>query len=206
MSRLPFSLFWLIAPAAMALWLIVSVPSRWFGLDTGAIGAALMLLVAWSGLWLSSRLKEEGESNVSPGEQQAWVALAFTGLIGGLMVYQSNLLLGAKSVADLRELGRPIAMLVVGWIIFSAILRQRIGNRIQHDERDRDVERASDIAGYTSLCIAIMILVVLLGFSPPEKLVWATPLVLANLLVFVLVLANLIANITAISLYRRDRV
>lgn len=198
-------MFWLIAPVAMALWLLVSAPSRWFGLDTGAIGAALMLLVAWIGLWLASRIKDDGESAVSPGEQKTWVALVFTGLIGGLMLFKSDLFSGAKSVTDLREIGRPIAMLIVGWIIFSALLRQRIGDRIQQDERDLEVERVSDMAAYVSLCVAIVCLAVMLAFSPPAKLEWVTPVVLANLLVLMLVLANFIANAVAISRYWRDR-
>lgn len=198
-------MFWLLAPAAMALWLLVATPSRWLGIDTGSIGAAIMLAAAWIGLGLASRIADDPESPRSPGEQKNWVALAFSGLIGALVVFKAGLFANAETVADLREVGRPIAMLIAGWLIFGSLLRQRLGKRIQQDERDMAVGRAADVTAYVTLCFMVVGIAVTLGFTPRTRLDWATPIALANLLVFALVLASFVGHAVAAWRYWRDR-
>lgn len=205
MTRIPPSAFWLLAPGAMALWLLVATPSRWFGIDTGSIGAAIMLAAAWIGLGLATRIPDDPDSPRSPGEQKNWVALAFSSLIGALMIFKAGVFVNAESVADLREVGRPIGMLIVGWIIFGSLLRRRLGRRIQQDERDVAVERASDLTAYVTLCVVVMGIAVTLGFTPRTRLDWATPIALANLLVFALVLASFVGHAVAAWRYWRDR-
>lgn len=205
MRRLSPSAFWFVAPLALAFWLIVATPSRWLGIDTGALGASILLVAAWVGLWLASRIPDDAESAMSPGEQKNWVALVFTGVIGALMLTKADLIANAPSVADLGGVGRTLVMLVIGWIIFGSMLRQRMGKRVQQDERDSVVERAADASSHLTLCIAIVAVAVTLGFSPRERIDWLSPIALAHVLIFAVVLASFVGHAVAVWRYRRDR-
>ncbi len=205
MRRLPALAFWLLAPAAMALWLLVATPSRWIGIDSGALGAALMLTLAWLGLWLASRIGDDASSQLSPGEQKNAVALAFTGLVVAIMLFKADLIMHAGSVAELREVGRPVVMLLVGWIVFAALLRTRFGARVQRDERDIEVERAADAAAHTTLAVAVLVVAIMLGFSPRARIDALGPLAVANLLMFSLVSSTFVGHAVAAWHYRRDR-
>ncbi|PZQ19888.1 MAG: hypothetical protein DI564_01210 [Rhodanobacter denitrificans] len=205
MHRVPSALFWLLAPAALGRWLIVAIPSRWHGIDTGSIGAALLLAVAATGLWLSGRIPDDGASQRSPGEQGRWVALVFTGLIGALMAVHAGSFAGARTIAELEGIGRPIAMLLVGWLILASIARRWPGTGVQVDERDRAVARAADAASHVALALAVVAIAVTLGLTPPARLSWASPIAVANLLMFALVAAAFVGHGTALWHYRRDR-
>lgn len=204
--RVPSStLFWLLAPASLALWLILVTPSRWLGIDTSAAGTGLLLLTAWAGLWLSTRIPADREASVSPSEVRQWVALVFTGAIAAFLAINAVDIARAENVSDLKALGRTVAMLVIGWILFSAVLRQRAHAGVQEDERDREVQRQADSGSHAVICLLVVALAVTLGLSPVERLAWATPIVIAHLLIFALVLANLIGCVVAVWQYRRGR-
>jgi hypothetical protein len=205
MHRVPSGLFWLLAPAAIGLWLIVAIPSRWHGIDTGAAGAGLLLAAAAAGLWLSGTIPDDGASQRSPGEQGRWVALVFTGLIGALMLAHAGAFAGARTIAELGGIGRPVVMLLVGWLILASIARRRPGAGVQADERDREVARAADAVSHGVLALAIVAIAVTLGLTPPARLSWASPIAVANLLMFVLVAAAFAGHGAALWHYRRDR-
>ncbi|MCR6700449.1 MAG: hypothetical protein NVV68_04490 [Dokdonella sp.] len=205
MHRVPSGLFWLLAPAAIGLWLIVAIPSRWHGIDTGAVGAGLLLAAAAAGLWLSGTIPDDGTSQRSPGEQGRWVALVFTGLIGALMLAHAGAFAGARTIAELGGIGRPVVMLLVGWLILASIARRRPGAGVQADERDREVARAADAVSHVVLALAIVAIAVTLGLTPPARLSWASPIAVANLLMFALVAAAFAGHGAALWHYRRDR-
>lgn len=205
MNRTHPLLFWLIAPLSLALWLILVTPTHWLGLETGAMGTALLLVTTWAGLWWSSRFPTDPDSAISPGEVRAWVALVFTAVIVAFLASSSERILRAESIADLQGVGRTFAMLIIGWLIFSSILRQRMRGGVQEDERDRDVERRAEDRAHAATCILIIGLAVTLGLSPADRLEWARPIVMAHLLIFLLVLSNLVSCIVMVWHYRRDR-
>lgn len=198
-------LFWLVAPLSMALWLLLVTPTHWMGVETSAIGTGLLLLTAWAGLWWSTRLQADPDSSVSPGEVRAWVALVFTAVIAAVLVSNAGRILQAQGLADLRGVGRTFAMLIIGWLIFSSILRQRAPAGVQVDERDRDVERRAQASEHTAICALVIGLAVTLGVTPADRLDWARPIVLSHLLAFLLVVASLIGCVITVWLYRRDR-
>lgn len=205
MRRLSPSAFWLVAPAALALWFIAALPSRWYGIDTGAIGAMLLIAAAVVGLWLASRIPGDAEEKASPGEQKRWVALAFIVLIGAAMLLGADVFARASSVADLGDVGRPIGIFLVGWVIFSALMRQRLGARVQEDERDRAVEAVADAWSHGALAVTVVGIAVMFGLSPAGRLQWATPIVTAHLLMFALLWSSFVGSVVAIVLYRRQR-
>jgi uncharacterized membrane protein len=197
------ALFWLLAPASMALWLILVTPTGWLGIDTSAAGTGLLLVTAWFGLWMSTRIPANREASVSPGEVRQWVALAFTGAIAAFLVASADTIARAEGTSDLRGIGRTVAMLVIGWVLFSAVLRQRAHAGVQEDERDRQVQRRADRGSHTTICLLVIALALTLGLSPSDRLAWATPIVIAHLLVLALVVASLSGCIIAIWQYRR---
>lgn len=197
------ALFWLIAPASMALWLILVTPTHWLGFETGAAGTGLLVLTAWLGLWFSTRIPADSDSTVSPAEVRNGVALFFSVAIAAFLVVKSATILQAQSIVDLQGIGRTFAMLVIGWAIFSSILRQRANAGVQEDERDRAVQVVSDQWSHSTTCVLIIGIAVTLGLSPATHLDWARPIVLAHLLIFVLVIANLVGCLVGAWQYRR---
>ena len=205
MNRVRPQLFWLIAPLSLALWLLLVTPTHWIGLETPAIGTGLLLLTTWAGLWWSTRLPVKPESAISPGEIRAWVALVFTVVIAAFMMSSAGRILQAENIADLRGVGRTFAMLIIGWLIFSSILRQRARGGVQEDERDRDVERRAQSWAHTATCFLVIGLAVTLGLTPSDRLEWARPIVISHALIFLLVLSSLVGCVATVWLYRRDR-
>jgi hypothetical protein len=202
--RAPSSaLFWLLAPASLALWLILVTPTRWLGIETGALGTGLLLLTAWAGLWLSTRIPASREARVSPSEVRQWVALVFTGAIAAFLAFHAVDIARAEKVADLQSIGRTVAMLVIGWILFSAVLRQRANAGVQEDERDREVQRHADSWSHAAISLFVIAVAVTLGLSPADRLAWATPIVVAHLLIFALVVSSLTGCVVAVWQYRR---
>ena len=199
------TLFWLIAPFCMALWLILVSPTHWLGIGTGAAGTALLLLTAWAGLWLASRIPANADSSVSPAEVRQWVALAFTAVIAAFLLLKADTIFAATTIADLRGIGRTCAMLIIAWAIFSSILRQRAQPGVQEDERDRTIEWQADRWSHGAVCALVIAVAVTLGLSPPETLDWARPIVIAHLLIFALVMTNVVGCVAAIVLHWRER-
>lgn len=206
MNRTRPLLFWLVAPLSMALWLLLVTPTHWMGIETSAIGTGLLLLTVWAGLWWSTRLQANPDSSVSPGEVRAWVALVFTVVIAAVLVSNAGRILDAEGIADLRGIGRTFAMLIIGWLIFSSVLRQRFRGAVQEDERDKDVERRAQGSAHTATCLLLVGLAVTLGLTPAGRLEWARPIVIAHLLILLLVVSSLVACVVSVWLYRRDRV
>lgn len=205
MRRHSPALFWLIAPFSIALWLILVTPTHWLGIETGATGTALLLLTAWAGLWLASRIPVDAESSVSPAEVRQWVALAFTAVIAAFLLFNADTILVATTIADLRGIGRTCVLLIIAWAIFSSILRQRAQSGVQEDERDRRIEWQADRWSHGVICVLVIAVAVTLGLSPPDTLGWARPIVIAHLLILALVMANVAGCVAAIVLHWRER-
>ena len=64
--------------AGLALWLLLAGPERLLGIDTGNLGVAVLMTVAWVSMVAILRMPRDGlESLVSPGEWRAWLGLGF---------------------------------------------------------------------------------------------------------------------------------
>jgi hypothetical protein len=84
-------------------------------------------------------------------------------------------------------------------------MRSRWKGVVQQDERDRDIEKHASRWGREALIVVIVGLAVMLGFSPAEKLQWATHFMIANLLVFALMCGWLCEYAATVIYYWRDR-
>ena len=76
---------------------------------------------------------------------------------------------------------------------------------MEEDERDREIAARAAGWGRGALVLCLVGIAVMLGFSPPERLQWATHFMVANLLVFVLMWHCLVEYAATVAMYVRDR-
>ncbi|WP_163840571.1 hypothetical protein [Pseudoxanthomonas sacheonensis] len=202
--------FGLLLVAVLALWLLLAEPpGRVLGLDMGQLGMALLVVTAAVALYAADRALRSGfESAASPGE---WKARNGFGFILGVALFSLfSLETSGQSFAvvfgpDARAVGRNLVILLGAWILLSRVTRARWKHEVQEDERDREIAARASRWGRGGLVFCVIALVVTLGFSPSERLVWATPVTIANLLVFSLMLGGLFEYGAAAAYYWRDR-
>ena len=204
--RLTFPL--LLAFAGLGFWLLLAGPRNVLGVDTGAAGFALLVLVAWGAMaGVSALPRAEAEVEVSPGEWNAWIGTAFMAVavayfLAKLHVFQTNNLFDSPEAS---AVGRNLVLLLVAWTILSATVGARWKDRILQDERDHQIARQAANWGRGALTVALVSLAVLLGFSPADRLQWATHPMIANLLVLALMLGCLFEYAATAIQHWRDR-
>ena len=194
----------LLAVTGLALWLLLG-SGRVFGHDIGGLGMTLLVGVAWVSLWAVSRLPAgEFERAVSPGEWKAWIGLGF--MLAATAYFLVNLpLMDGSSMAAATAVARNLVLLLVAWTVLSHVVASRWKGQVHEDERDRQIETRAAGWGRGALVIGVIGLAVLLGFSPPGRLQWASHFMIGNLLVFALVCGWLVEYAATAAMYWRDR-
>lgn len=198
----------LLLVGACATWLLLAGPDRMLGIDTGPLGVAVLVAVAWTSLIAVSRLPPQGiEAAVAPGEWRAWIAFAFTAVIAAYALVHAGAFQGPPlwQNPDAQRVGRTIALLVVAWLILFAVLRRRWQGRVQEDERDREIAAKAEEWGRGALTFGVVAVAVTIGFSPPETLRWASHPMIAHLLVLTLIFGVLFEYAYSVLAYWRDR-
>ena len=196
----------LAALAGVSFWMLLAGPDRLFGIELGNAGVGLLLLVAWTTLYgLSAAPKGELDETVSPGEWRAWVGLGFTAMVAAYFILKADVIAGAADLRDLDGIGRSIVLLLVAWAVISQLLAGRWKGKVLEDERDRDIERIAASWARIALVVVVVGFVVLFGFTPVERLAWATPIAISHLLLFGLVLHSLVEYAVTAGAYWRDR-
>jgi uncharacterized membrane protein len=196
----------LVALAGVAFWLLLAGPDELLGLDSGNVGVALAATVAWVSMYgVSVAPRGALDDAVSPGEWKAWIGLGFTLLVAVYLLAKADVIAAAVDRRDLGAVGRSVVMLLIAWGILSWTLESRWKHQVIEDERDRDI--AARAAGWsrTALVFSVIGLVVMFGFSPVDRLTWATPLVIAHLLIFALVWSCIVEYAVIGMCYWRDR-
>lgn len=197
----------LLALAGLSLWLLLG-SGRVFGIDLGMLGMTLLVATAWAALHrLSSVPQGEFERGVSPGEWRAWIGLGFMAVATAYFVTRLHGMGGSDPFDALlpRDVARNLVLLLVAWIVLSQVVASRWAGRVQADERDRRIEAQAGDWGRTALVFVVIGLAVLFGFSPAERLQWATHAMIANLLVFALLWGWLVEYAATALMYMRDR-
>lgn len=195
-GRLP-AVSLLLAAGGLGLWLLLAGVEPVSGLDVGGIGFAILVLSAWSALHGVWRLSlTETELRVSPAEWHAWIGAGFMALavayfVARMHVYQvSDLALDAEA----KAVARNLVLLLVAWHVLAHSFARRWKDRVQEDERDREIEREAAAWSRHVIGALVLVLAILLGISPPDRLQWATLPMIANLLVLVLMVGTLVEN------------
>ena len=194
--------------AGLALWLLLVGPERLLGIDTGNLGVALLMTVAWVSMVAILRMPRDGlESLVSPGEWRAWLGLGF--MLVATVYFLANVQVfeqgppWANPAAN--RVGRNLVLMLVAWTVLSSVMASRWKGLVQEDERDREIEKQAGGWGRGALTFCIIGLAVMLAFSPAHKLEWATHFMIANLLVFALMWGWLCEYAATAIYYLRDR-
>ncbi|MGH8029336.1 MAG: hypothetical protein ACREO3_05305 [Arenimonas sp.] len=192
--------------AFVAFWLLLAGPDEILGVDLDGFGIGLASLVAWLALHgISVAPRGELDDAVSPGEWRAWIGAGFSVLVAGYLLAKGDVIAAAAGPHDLSRIGRNIALLLVAWAVVSQVLEWRWKDRVLKDERDRDIEVRAAAWGRGATVYAVIALAVTLGLSPAARLAWATPIVVAHLLVFALVASCGVEYIVTAVSYWRDR-
>jgi hypothetical protein len=194
--------------AGLGLWLLLAGFENLLGFDAGAIGFALLMLSAWTALYAVSRLpRGAAELAVSPGEWKAWIGTAFMAIavayfLAKVHVFQTTSLLDNP---DASAVGRNLVLLLVAWTILSSLIGARWKDRVQADERDLQIARHASGWGRAALTTSLIGLALCLGFSPADRLQWATLPMIANLLILALMVGYLFEYAASATLHWLDR-
>lgn len=198
----------LLLAAGLALWLLLAGPSDVLGFDPGKGGVALLVAVVWASLFVAQSLpRGELDRDASPGEWKAWIGVVFMGVAVAYFLARIEVFRGAGVPfnPEAARVGRNLVLLLVAWAVLSSVVASRWKGRVQEDERDREIARKAGGWGRAALIAAVIGIAVMLGFSPAEKLRWASHMMVANLLVFALMWGWLVEYAVTAVAYWRDR-
>ncbi|MBN8212961.1 MAG: hypothetical protein J0M09_08585 [Xanthomonadales bacterium] len=193
--------------AGCALWLLLAGPQELFGWDTGQFGMVLLVASAWGLLYVVSQMSgEELQRSASPAEWKARIGAGFTVIA---MVYFFAKMHVLKDVTlphdpDANAIGRNLVLLLIAWLVLSEVLASRWKGAVEEDERDREIAVLAASWGHRALIFCI-VGIAMLSFTPADRLEWATPLMIGNLLIFALMWGWLCEYVATLAYYRRDR-
>lgn len=198
----------LLVAAGLAAWLLLAGADDVLGFDAGHAGMFLLISSAWMALYRVARMpRSELESAISPGEWRGWVGFGFC-LVAVVYFLAEVRVLGSGSAwgnPEARAVGGKLVLLLIAWTVLSSIMASRWKDAVQEDERDLEIVARASGWGRTALVFSVIGLAVMLGLSPAERLQWATPFMLANLLVFALLWSCLCEYAATVAMYWRDR-
>ena len=208
MTTQRWEIFGLSVAAALALWLLLAGPDQVLGLDSGHAGMVLLVNVTWISLYRISRMPPgKLDAAVSPGEWRAWLGLGVT--LVAVVYFAANVQLLGTGPAWANPAARAVAtnlvLLLIAWTVLSRVMGSRWKGVVQRDERDREIEVKAGAWGSAALVFGMIGFAGMLGFSPPQKLQWATHFMIANLLVLALMWSWLCEYAATVALYWYDR-
>lgn len=198
----------LVMLAGLGLWLLLAGPGRVLGHDGELVGIVVLMLAVWGLILAVSRMPREAlMASASPAEWQARVGLGFIVVALGYFFVKLPVFNDAPFPHNpaATAVGRNLVLLLVAWTVISNVLASRWKGVKETDERDREIAAQAADWGRGALTFAIVGIAVMFSFSPAERLAWATPLMIGNLLVFALMWGWLCEYVATLALYHRDR-
>jgi hypothetical protein len=198
----------LVVLAGCALWLLLAGPGHVLGRDTGHVGMILLVLSAWGLIDAVGRLPRETLlASASPAEWYARIGLGFN-LVAMLYLFAKLAAFGEAPLQDdphAVAIGRNLLMLLIAWVVIAQVLASRWKGAPEQDERDREIAAKAAGWGRTALIFCVVGIAVTLGFSPVNRLAWASQAMIANLLVFALLWGWLCEYAATLIHYAMDR-
>jgi len=191
-------------------WLLFGQGRTW-GIDHGLPGMLLLVAAGWAALWVGASRQQRAS-----GEWTAWVGLCLT--LFGLAYFARRWwgVITTGSDADAHWLLVNLMLLLLGWTVLLQLWAGHWRGRVQTDPAIRpwlgheppyaaQIERQAAESGRMALTFGLICLALLLGFLPETRLGWMHPLLLANLLLFVLMWGWLVEYVATVWLYWHDR-
>lgn len=199
--------FWLgVAVLVAGFWLTFWQPGPFDESPLYAFGPLLLaggsVLAA---MQLSVRSISDLEQKTAPAEVDAWLSLVYIGAIGAWVLEHRDWLQESWLGAQVKHASLHLLMLVVFYLVVSAVMRARRGKVVLEDERDRDIKQRATAWGRGVLIGGVVVLMLVLGLSPGEKLQWATHAAIAYHLWLALLLGWLVQGVVTVAMYVRDR-
>lgn len=193
--------------AFYVLFVLPDVDLGWPGGLALLAGAWLVWYLLWAAWTAPGTSPGEAVAAVSPGEQRAWIGLLFTLAILLYFGLRATQMVGADGgrAPEATAIGRHIGMMVVAWLVVMQVLRRRWRDRVEADERDRAIEARAAGWARGSLVVFVVALAVLFAFTPPDRLAWARPMTLSNMLMAGLIGSCLLEYLVTGLAYWRDR-
>lgn len=143
---------------------------------------------------------------IARSEWKAWIGTGFMLVAMLFLATRADLFIGPSADRySAQGVVRSLMMLLVAWAVLLKMVASRWPGAVEEDERDRDIARRARSHARGGLAVALIVLAVLLGATPPERLLWATPFAIANVLVFALLLTWLAEYAVMALLYLADR-
>ncbi len=202
----------LIPLSVLAFYILFVLPD----IDLGWPGGLAVLFgawIVWYLLWATMRdsssamTTDDAVALVSPGEQRAWIGLLFTAAILVYFAMRGPQMVAADGsmAPEASAIGRHIAMLVVGWLVVMQVLRKRWRDKVEEDERDRIIQARAGSWARMGLSIFVIAIALLFAFSPLERLAWAQPMTISNLMMTGLIASCLLEYAVTGVAYWHDR-
>ena len=182
MSRIFGVLAISLAFGAFLAWPVFAWPIR-----PGWIGAVVILLIAVAVRrhWHARQLATGDDPGAR--ERQSWHAMAALAVICGHLIGSLSqgvdLHVGSGNTLALDN-WTLIGAAAIGWLIVRA-------PRMEKDERDREMSNRGAHVGLVMMTALLIILLLTLAFGPRALVEWLQPFVLGNVLVVVILLANI---------------
>lgn len=202
----------LIPLSILAFYLLFVLPDIGLGWP-GGLAVLAGAWIVWYLLWATMQESaiaagtDDTAAPVSPGEQRAWIGLAFTAAILVYFALRGSQMVAADGTMapEASAIGRHIGLLVVGWLVVMRVLRQRWRDRVEEDERDRLIQARACSWARIGLSVFVLCIAVMFAFSPLDRLQWARPMTLSNLLMTGLIASSLLEYAVTGLAYWRDR-
>lgn len=183
--------FALLIPLSLAAFAVLFLLP---GIHLGWVGSGAVLVAAWVVwylLWRALRERSaqsshsDGVAMPSPGEWRAWIGLLFSAaILLYLGTHNAQMVATDGSMSRAAApIGRHIALLVIAWLVVMQVLRKYWRDTVQSDERDRVIQTRATSWARAALVVFVIALAVMFAFSPLDRLQWATPMTLSNLLI-----------------------
>lgn len=186
------------------------------GVDVGLPGSLAVLgaaWVVWYLLWATlqqsapAAKSDDAIALLSPGEERAWVGLLFTaGILAYLALHSAQMVSADGSMApEASRIGRQIVMLILFWQIVMQVLKRRWRDAVERDERDRIIDARADRGALIALSVFVIGVAVTFAFSPIDRLAWAKPMTISNLMLYGLIGSSALGYLATGVSYWRDR-
>jgi hypothetical protein len=185
---------------ALGLGAVLALVSVNAAITTGWIGA--VALIGWALLARSRWERQRATTGAEPGgpERVIWHRFAGTGILLG------HLFAALSTGLDLH-VGSGNSLAIDSWTILGSMMVSALvfnGDARERDERDRAIAARGLRAGYAALIVQLILLLLYLGFTPPNLRVVLTHWVLTNLLIGLIVSSILIMYLVQLSGYAAD--